>query len=372
MINLEKLAEIKLDQISPALDRKKWDLPFGYDSEYLGGSYENPVGVLDDGPVGIGFNFGSKTGDKIPVTIEFGCTRGVALPGDRHLSYEYDEPAARRANTLLQLLGLPPVIGELAKNPLESWKAFFPEDSCRIFRNSNGFGVLVEGQDMVFKLGVHEIPPMKGARYLGAELFDLKRIAKNCPKREQSEMVGYVREIDKSSLSGAEFIDSVDFAQTKGNDHWMWRYPVRNPLGDFELELSLNQSAIKTLGKEMLTAAMDLLLAAETKANRIQDLVCGDYQRYQKQFPESLARSEIPLGLKRKALSEFVTDRKLIVQITSNDDNQSYKTLVRVRPKWRGEEHLDFHFDNGEIVSINGKPFQLVGLILWCDGDKKF
>lgn len=371
MIDFDKLGELKLERISPTLNRKKWDLPLSYDLEYLGGFYENPVSLANDGPVGIGLNFGSKTGDKIPVTVELGCSKGVTLPGARHMSFEFHEPAARRANELCRLLGLPPVLGELALNPLETWRAAFPEGQCRILRNYNGFGVVVERSGAVLKLYVSSLPPLQGPRYISAELFDLKGVAKNCPKRERAEMLSIVREEEEETVRGREFLDAVDFIQDKASKYWVWRFPVHNPLGDFRLELQVNERAALTAGDGLLTAAMNLLLAAEYYNDHIQDLVYGDYHRHEAQHPEALTATDVPSGLKRKAMGDLVAERTLIIRPTTTAKGQSYSALARVRPKWRGKEPLDFHFEKGAIVSIDGKPFELKDQILWCQGDKK-
>ncbi len=364
MINLDKLGELKLEQISPALSRKQWSLPLQYDAEYLGGFYENPV-TGKGGPVGIGLNFGAKTGDTLPVTLELNCAKGVLLPGARYYTYEFHKPAARWANALCRRLGLPAVMGETAANPYETWGAAFPKDACRLFRTDKGFQLVIEGEGRLLEVSVADLPPLPGPRYVSAELFDLKRVAKNCPKREQAEILKLLRKPGER-LRGRTFLDAADLVPSPSSRHWTWRFPVGNPLGDFQLELQAGESPGR-LDPGLLAAAMDLLLSAERNDDAIADLVYGDYRRCETQRPEALTSAYVPPALKRKAMRDYLRDRKLIVV----REGKNFAAIARVLPQWRGDEHLTLNFQKGRIASVNGKAFKLKDRVLWCAGDKK-
>jgi len=126
MINLDSLENVRLERISPALNRKRWDFPFQYENEYLGGFYYGPVRGGADGPVGIGLQFSSKTGDKKPVSLELSCTQGVLLPGARYYTYKFHKAAAKRANEVCRLMGLPALLGEPVVNPVAAWQSALP------------------------------------------------------------------------------------------------------------------------------------------------------------------------------------------------------------------------------------------------------
>jgi hypothetical protein len=365
MINLDSLENLRLERISPALSRKKWDLPFQYENEYLGGFYNGPVRSGADGPVGIGLQFGAKTGDKQPVSLELSCTQGVLLPGARYYTYKFHKPAASRANEVCRLMSLPALLGEPVVDPVAIWQSAVPGSKPRLFKTGNGFGLVVESDGTLVDVHISHLTPLKGARYLGMRLFDLQRVAKNCPRREGNEMFGYIRNPGEL-LRGSNLMDAAEFRLAPNGKSHLWSQRVNNPLREFQLQIRGGKAG-KRLDEQALNAALELVLCAEESEEQIRNLVFGDYQRMVQLNPDRLAENKVPTSLRRKEVRDYITERRLVVEHGAKKDCTA---SVCVQPRWRGAEELVLEVRNGRIITVDGRSFKLREDVLWLEGDK--
>jgi hypothetical protein len=162
-----------------------------------------------------------------------------------------------------------------------------------------------------------------------------------------------------------------EFEKQKGWNCWMWKDHVSSPLGDFRIELQIEDSDKTPPGEEMLARAADLQRYAQDHGESILDLVFGSYLRCLKHTggEDWLDGCDVPRDLKREAVREYMAGRVLFVRRDFDVEETPYTSFVRVVPQWDEEHALEMEVEDGKIVSVDNASFELKDGVLKLEFD---
>lgn len=151
-------------------------------------------------------------------------------------------------------------------------------------------------------------------------------------------------------------------------DRWIAKRSIPSPLGAFSIDLNmLGNGDTNPPDSEMLRRASELVAYLESHAEYILDIVFGHYL-FASQEDGWLEFNEVPRGLGRQSVTEYLQTRSLVVS-RRLDWNEPYSSAIFVVPKWEQEHALILGFRDGAITTLNDMKFRLEsGVLRWEDG----
>lgn len=119
------------------------------------------------------------------------------------------------------------------------------------------------------------------------------------------------------------------------------RTQLRSKLGPFDIVLTTNGKNAPRPDREMFDLASSLVSLFKRDFDKIHRLIFADYRGFEKENPEWLEDSEVPLGLKQEDIGRYLLSRTLKVTRDPDDPDELFRSRVILTPKW-DEEH-GFH-----------------------------
>lgn len=184
MITSNEFRSLDLRNLGDAFNRDLWLKPHTYDSEWLGGYYEEPIVMGMNYPGGVFLHYGKRTGIKKMVAISLRSQLPLNSAGPA-LSSKVDE----EANDVMSSLGLPAIIGKTASNPVSFWKEKIPDAKGSYFDGPKVNVVVLECDGLLVDMSISK----SNSRYTLITIHDLELVSKNCKKSEQEETIEELR-----------------------------------------------------------------------------------------------------------------------------------------------------------------------------------
>lgn len=131
---------------------------------------------------------------------------------------------------------------------------------------------------------------------------------------------------------------------------WLWEKTVETPLGNFEVGFQQGDGEPRP-DEEMLHRAEELVHFTEQNADYIADIVFGYYRLAEESDPNWLSLCDVPRGLTKAKIGNFLNGLWLIV--SRNTGTDSLNSTVLINPFWDEEHKMNLEFQNGRIVSFN-------------------
>jgi hypothetical protein len=149
-------------------------------------------------------------------------------------------------------------------------------------------------------------------------------------------------------------------------DFWECGRRVETPLGLFTVEFQMmGNGDTNPPDEEMLKRAAELVRYAEGRGDYILDIVFG-YYLFASQRSGWLEMFNIPRGLTRDKIADYVREDRSLVVSRHLDWDEPYASLIHVVPLWDVEHALSLEFRDSEIVTVNNSPFRLEAGVLRC------